>query len=392
MSVLQLLKDKKINFSRLITHEFDFYEAEKVFPEIKEGKEDYLGVILKYGGDIDTGTRSIIGNVDTKRGGSPVKAGMIGAGNYASTMLLPFLKGKIDLVGIATATGINAQDKAKKFGFNYATTDYKEMLSDPDINTVLIATRHNQHAKMVIDALDKGKNVYVEKPLAISVEELKSISASFSTGKSLLMVGFNRRYSASVQFLKKQLQKNIAYSVYYQINAGFIPMDKWYQAPDQGGRIIGELGHFIDTLQYLLDAQPVEVFANSTSVAGMPEQDNTFITVKFNNGSTCVLAYLADGDKNYSKEKILITGYRTCIEFDNFKTITVYKDGKNSSRKFLTIDKGQQEEMSVLIDSVKSGTMPVAFESLLLNTYTTILAIESIKTKTSFRININDLL
>jgi polar amino acid transport system substrate-binding protein len=392
MSILQLLKDKKINFAKLITHEFDFYEAEKVFPEIKEGKEEYLGVVLKYGADVDLKQRSIIGNAIPQRSGNQVKAGMIGAGNYASTMLLPFLKGKIDLVGIATATGINAQDKAKKFGFNYATTDYKGMLEDQDINTVLIATRHNQHAKMVIDAFNKGKNVYVEKPLAISVEELKSISGSFSANKCLLMVGFNRRYSTSVQFLKKQLKKNVPYSVYYQINAGFIPMDKWYQAPEQGGRIIGEVGHFIDTLQYLLDAEPVEVFANSTSVAGMPEQDNSFITVKFNNGSTCVLAYLADGDKNYSKEKILITGNRTCIEFDNFKSVTVYKDGKSSKKTFLTIDKGQRQEMQVLVDSVKSGIMPVAFESLMLNTYTTILAIESTKTKTSFKINSNELI
>ncbi len=165
----------------------------------------------------------------------------------------------------------------------------------------------------------------------------------------------NRRFSSSVQFLKKQLKKNIPYSVYYQVNAGFIPMDKWYQSPDQGGRIIGEVCHFIDTLQYLLDAEPIEVFANSTSVAGMPEQDNTFITVKFSNGSTCVLAYLADGDKNYSKEKILITGYRTNIEFDNFKSVTVYKDGKTSKKKFLTIDKGQKNEMSVLIDSLQIG-------------------------------------
>jgi predicted dehydrogenase len=392
MSVLQLLKDKKIDFSKLITHEFDFYESEKIFPEIKEGKEEYLGVILKYGADVDLNKRSISDKTNSKRSESLVKAGMIGAGNYASTMLLPFLKGKIDLVGIATATGINAQDKANKFGFSYATTDYKEMLEDTNINTVLIATRHNQHAKMVIDSLDKGKNVYVEKPLAISVEELKSISKSFSANKCMLMVGFNRRYSASVQFLKKQLQKNIAYSVYYQINAGFIPMDKWYQSPEQGGRVIGEVCHFIDTLQYLLDSEPTEVFANSTSVAGMPEQDNTFITIKFDNGSTCVLAYLADGDKNYSKEKILITGYRTNIEFDNFKTVTVFKDGKTSKKKFLTIDKGQQQEMSVLIDSVKSGIMPVTFESILLNTYTTILAIESIKSKAGFKISINDLL
>ena len=392
MSVLQLLKDKKINFSRLITHEFDFYEAEKVFPKIKEGKEEYLGVILKYGAEVDFKRRNITGNVSSKRGETKIKAGMIGAGNYASTMLLPFLKGKIDLVGIATATGINAQDKAKKFGFSYATTDYKEMLSDPNINTVLIATRHNQHARMVVDALIKGKNVYVEKPLAISVAELKSIAESFSNKSQILMVGYNRRYSSSVQFLKKQLQKNIAYSVYYQINAGFIPMDKWYQSPEQGGRIIGEVGHFVDTLQYLMDAEPTEVFANSTSVAGMPEQDNTFITIKFNNGSTCVLAYLADGDKIFSKEKILITGYRTNIEFDNFKSVTVYKDGRSSKKKFLTIDKGQKQEMTVLVDSVKSGTLPVSFESLLLNTYTTILAIESIKTQTNFKISIKDLL
>jgi predicted dehydrogenase/threonine dehydrogenase-like Zn-dependent dehydrogenase len=391
MSVLQLLKDKKLNFSRLITHEFDFYESEKVFPEIKEGKEDYLGVILKYGGDVDLKQRTIAGKGSPKSSGSKVKAGMIGAGNYASTMLLPFLKGKVDLIGIATATGINAQDKAKKFGFSYATTDYKEMLADNDVNTVLIATRHNQHARMVLDSLDKAKNVYVEKPLAISVDELKSISKSFSANKGLLMVGFNRRYSASIQYLKKQLQKNVAYSVYYQINAGFIPMDKWYQSPEQGGRIIGEAGHFIDTLQYLLDADPTEVYANTTPVAGMPEQDNAFITVKFSNGSTCVLAYLADGDKNYSKEKMLITGYRTCIEFDNFKSVTVYKDGKTSVKKFMQIDKGQQEEMSVLVRAVESGIMPVAIESLLLNTYTTILAIESIKTKTNFRINIKDL-
>jgi predicted dehydrogenase/threonine dehydrogenase-like Zn-dependent dehydrogenase len=392
MSILQLLKDKKLNFLKLITHEFDFYDSEKVFPEIKEGKEDYLGVILKYGAEVDLKRKTIINKGGPGNRENQLKAGMIGAGNYASTMLLPFLKGKADLVGIATATGINAQDKAKKFGFKYATTDYKEMLSDTEINTVLIATRHNQHARMVIDALDKKKNVYVEKPLAISVEELKSIAASYTASNCLLMVGYNRRYSVSVQYLKKQLKRNVPYSIYYQINAGFIPMDKWYQSPEQGGRIIGEVGHFVDTLQYLLDAEPVEVFANSTSVAGMPEQDNTFITVKFSNGSSCVLAYLADGDKSYSKEKMLITGYRTCIEFDNFKTITVYKDGKTSKKKFLQIDKGQQQEMSVLIDAVKSGTMPVSFETLLLNTYTTIQAIESIKTKASFSVNIKDLL
>jgi predicted dehydrogenase/threonine dehydrogenase-like Zn-dependent dehydrogenase len=391
MSVLQLLKDQKISFKNLISHEFNFSESETVFPKIKDGKEEYLGVVLKYNGDVSTEVKSIHLKNLSSENPQEIRAGMIGAGNYASTMLLPFLKGKVDLVGIATATGINAKDKAKKFGFNYATTDYKGMLADKEINTVLIATRHNQHAKMVTDALENGKNVYVEKPLAISLNELRSVAKTYSESGKILMVGYNRRFSSSVQFLKKQLKKDVAYSVFYQVNAGFIPMDKWYQSPEQGGRIIGEACHFIDTLQYLLDADPVEVFANSTSVNGMPDQDNIFITIKFTNGSSCVLAYVADGDKNYSKEKILITGYRTNIEFDNFKSITTYKDGKVSKKKFLSLDKGQETEMNVLIDSIKTGKMPVPVNSLLLNTYATIMAIESLKTRQSYSINLEDL-
>jgi predicted dehydrogenase len=245
---------------------------------------------------------------------------------------------------------------------------------------------------MVVDALDKSKNVYVEKPLAISVQELKAIAKSYTAKEQLLMVGYNRRYATSVQYLKKQLKGNIPYSIYYQVNAGFIPMDKWYQAPEQGGRVIGEVCHFIDTIQYLLDADPVEIFASSTAVGGMPEQDNTFITIKFSNGSSCVIAYLADGDKKYSKEKILITGYRTNIEFDNFKTVTVFKDGNTSKKQFFMIDKGQQEEMKALAKAVKTGTAPISFHSLLLNSYAAILAVQSIQTKRSYTASIEDLI
>ncbi len=391
MSVLQLLKDGRLNLSQLITHEYDFSESEKVFIEIKEGKSDYLGVVLKYNSDIDRIKKLVNKNTKTSNKADQAKIGVIGAGNYASTMLLPFLADKADMVGIATATGINAQDKAKKFGFNYATTDYKEMLADKDINTVLIATRHNQHASMVIEALKNKKNVYVEKPLAISLEELKNISEVLTGSNNSIMVGYNRRYSSSIRYLKEHLKNTVAYSVYYQINAGYIPMDKWYQSPDQGGRIIGEVCHFIDTLQYLLGSDPEEVFASATPVGGMPDQDNTFITIKFTNGSSCVLAYLADGDKNYSKEKILITGYRTNIEFDNFKSVDIYKDGKKSGKKFMMIDKGQKNEMSAFVDSLKTGKMPVPFDSLLLNTYTSIMAVESLKTKLSYKLKLEDI-
>lgn len=391
-SVLQLLKDGKINFSKLITHEFDFNNCEKAFMEIKEEKEDYLGVVLKYDVNPDKTTSRIEVLNGPKEKLNETRIGVIGAGNYACTMLLPFLKEQANLIGIATATGINAKDKAKKFGFRYATTDYHQLLDDPEINTAIIATRHNQHAKMVVDGLNKGKNIYVEKPLGISVQQLKDIAASFLSKNLLLMVGYNRRYSPSIQYLKKELKKDHQYSIYYQINAGFIPNDKWYQSPEQGGRIIGEVSHFIDTIQYLLDADPISVFASSTSVHGMPEQDNTFITITFSNQSTCVIAYLADGDKKYSKEKILITGFQTNIEFDNFKTVSVYKNGKSSVKKFLMINKGQKEEMSVLKKSISDGTMPIPFNSLLLNTYTAILAVKSLQTKRNYPVALADII
>ena len=391
-SILQLLKDGKLNFSKLITHEFDFNSCEKAFMDIKEGKEDYLGVVLKYDSNVDSTTRRVVVSTGIKSKSGKAKIGVIGAGNYACTMLLPFLKGQSELIGIATATGINAKDKANKFGFKYATTDYHEMLTDPEINTVVIATRHNQHARMVSDSLNKGKNVYVEKPLAISREQLRDISKSYLSQDLLLMVGYNRRYAPSIQFLKKQLKENLPYSIYYQVNAGFIPKDKWYQSPEQGGRIIGEVSHFIDTIQFLLNADPVDVYASSTASNGMPDQDNTFITIRFSNGSTCVIGYLADGDKKYSKEKILITGYQNNIEFDNFKTVTVYKNGKASTKKFLMIDKGQKEEMSVLSDSIEKNVQPISFNSLILNTYTAILAVKSIQTKMSYPVSLAEII
>jgi polar amino acid transport system substrate-binding protein len=388
-----LLKDGFISFSGLITHEFTFLQSPQVFSDIKDSKEDFLGVVLKYDQDNSGSIRKIDLENQKHLQSDQVNIGVIGAGNYASTMLIPFLKenSNSNLVGIATATGINAKDKARKFGFNYATTDYNDVINDPAINSVLIATRHNQHAKMVMDAFASGKHVYVEKPLAITIDELKAIFQLNSGKDQLLMVGYNRRFASSINFLKSQLKKNIPYSVYYQVNAGYMPKEAWYQSEEQGGRVIGEVCHFIDTLQYLLDAEPVEVFMSSTLVSDMPEQDNSFITIRFSNNSTGVIAYLADGDKKYPKEKISVTGYRTNIEFDNFKSVTVYKDGKITKKKFFIIDKGQKKEMSEFVNAVKTGKAPISFNSLILTTYSSIMAIESLRSKKSYKISIDNL-
>lgn len=387
-SILQLLKDGKITFKNLITHEVNIADTEALFESMKEDRDNYLGVIIEYEDNIDLRLKTISIN-DTKVSPGKLIIGGIGAGNYASTMLYPFLKDQnaVVLKGLATATGINAKDKAQKFGFNYATTDYKTLINDKDINTLIIATRHNQHASMVIEGLRAGKNVYVEKPLAINFDEIKNVYKVVNETNGLLMVGYNRRYSPSIQYLKKQLNSRVPYSIYYQVNAGFVSSDNWYQSPIQGGRLIGEVCHFVDTLQYLLEANPVEVYANFSEIAGTPNQDNTFITIKFDNGSSCVIAYLSDGNTNYSKEKMLITGFHTNIEFDNFKLIKVFKSGKSTKKSFLSCDKGQRKEIKAFSNSFSGETQPVDTESLILSTLVTIMAVESIKTGKSFRIS-----
>ena len=391
-SILQLLKDGSISLKNLITHEVNLTDTEKLFKNIKEDKDNYLGVILNYENNVDLAFKTIPIK-DTKILFGKLVIGGIGAGNYASTMLYPFLKNKKGVVfkGIATATGINAKDKAQKFGFNYATTDYKSLLIDKEINTLLIATRHNQHASMVTEGLCAGKNIYVEKPLAINLEELKKIKEALEENGNLVMVGYNRRYAPSIQYLKKQLNSSVPYSIYYQVNAGYVPRDNWYQSPEQGGRIIGECGHFIDTLQYLLDANPIEVFASSTIKADMPQQDNTNITIKFDNGSSCVIAYLADGDKKYSKEKMLITGFRTNIEFENFKTIKVFKNGKGIKKSFMSLDKGQKEEMKVFINSFLQGVQPTSTNNLLINSLTTIYAAKSLQNNQKYKLSLSSI-
>ena len=391
-SIIKLLELKKIDLSKLITHEFNFLEAEDAYSSIKDGKEKYLGVILKY----DTSKEHKIKKIELSKTlvkPDTISLGVIGAGNYPSTMLFPYLTGRKDvkLTGICTATGINAKSKAEKFKFDYATTDYHSLIQDEKINTVLIATRHNQHAQMIIDAIKNKKNVYVEKPLAINIDELKEINKNYQKSNINIMVGYNRRYAPSIQYIKKQLKPSSTYSVYYQVNAGYIPKDNWYQSPEQGGRIIGEACHFIDTLQFLLESDPVSVYAESTPTQDMPEQDNIFITLKFKNGSTAVIAYLADGDKKYSKEKIIITGFRMNIEFDNFKKIKIWKNGKTTEKKYIIIDKGQKNEMITFINSFKEGKCPINYNSLLINTLTTIQAIKSLKTKTKIDLSLSDI-
>jgi len=391
ISVLNLLKQKRISFKSLISQQNDFQDAVQIYNELTKNKRNKLGIVWKYN-EITDADNIVEFEKKTDSTNDAIRIGAIGMGNYSSTMLFPFLVNNNDVsfIGVATLEGLTAFDKARSYKFDYATTDYKRLINDEEINTIFITTRHNLHSKFVKESLDCNKNVFVEKPLALNEMELKNITTSIikNKGKNTISVGYNRRFSPAIIYLKGLLEKGYPYTIQYNVNSGFIPSDNWYQHPDQGGRIIGECGHFIDTLQFLLDAHPVSVCASSTAVSDMPEQDNLNVIIKFSNQSTCILSYLSDGCDKFSKEKINIVGLRSNIEFDNFKKITVYQANKTFVKKFIVNDKGQKGQLKRFVDSIIKSESHIDITSLIYTSLCTFKMIESLNENVIKKIDI----
>jgi len=381
-AILSLLQQKKIDFQKLITHRFAFKDAEQAYARIVQGEDDFLGVTFFYDRLKEGRVKPI--ELRTKPlGEAKVSIGVIGAGNFAKTMLLPFLRKekKVVLDTVATATGISAKDTAIKFGFCKVCTDYKQILDNKAVNTVMILTRHSSHAAFVKESLAVGKNVYVEKPLCVNIEDLAEIENALMSSGCILMVGYNRRFSPAIKKLKKLIDSlGVPILVHYKVNAGFIPPDHWYQQPENGGRIIGEGCHFVDTLQFLTGSNPVSVYAAAvvSNDKSMPDQDNIVATIQFASGSVGILEYEADGDKNYPKEQIIVTGGRSNIFFDNFREIIHYRNGRKKKYSGF-FRKGHKEEMKMFVKSVESGMAAIPWESLKFTSLATQAIIDSYK-------------
>jgi len=343
---------------------------------------------------------------------------MIGAGQFAKGTLLPAIKKvKIpyDLIGVATASGHSGKHTAKKFGFNYCTTNYKEILNDKDINLVLITTKHGLHAKFVIESLKAGKDVFVEKPLCLNEQELNEIIEVYNKVNSelgtqnsdiknsdsglktqdsgqLLAVGFNRSFSPYTKFIKKELGEiNEPIVINCRVNAGYIPKDSWVNDRQQGGgRIIGEVCHFVDLIQYLSDSLIEEVYAVSISGGIDPvlEKDNLAINLKMENGSVGNIVYVANGDKSFSRERVEIFGKRSVGVINNFKSANFTRNSKIKKKKsYMTIDRGHTGEMESLFKAVKEGkNFPVSFEKYVNTTLTTFRIENSLKTEKPVKI------
>jgi len=390
-SFLGLISEGKITPKELITHTFDFEEAMKAY-DLLEGrvKEKYLGIVLTYKNDVDIKEHKII-----KRTSKPIKQdkvniGLIGAGNFTKSVILPNLQ-KVDgyeLVGLCTATGVSANSVGKKYDFKYITTSSDEIFQNSEINSVFVTTRHNEHAKAVLNAIKYKKHIFVEKPLCIYEEELEAIKEAYD-GSVIVQVGFNRRFAPLIEKLKKELA-NSSMSINYRVNAGIIPKDVWIQDRGiGGGRIIGEVCHFIDTCSYLIGSEVEEVIAFdiTKSDKSIPDEDNVSILLKYKNGSTATITYFAYGDSSMPKEYIEVFANGVSAVLNDFRELIIYKNGKKERTKTANQDKGFVNEFKAFKDAVKNGVEAVSFESIYNTTKTTFKILESLKSKKVIKID-----
>jgi predicted dehydrogenase/threonine dehydrogenase-like Zn-dependent dehydrogenase len=302
-----------------------------------------------------------------------LRLGFIGAGNYASSMLLPHLAENehVELSHVATATSLSTVNAQRKFGFTRASTDVEAVLMDEAIDAVFIVTRHRSHADLTCRALEQGKAVFVEKPLALTDEELvRILDVVDATGNDRLMVGFNRRFAPMLRDLRLRFGRPKGATVArYHVNAGQLPADSWYRNREEGTRFDGEGGHFIDTLSWWLDACPAEVFATRTG-----DREDVVVSLRFADDSVATITYVTTGHQRYPKETFDASAGGVTARLDNFRRATVWKGRTHRSKRTIgAIDKGQRGEVEAFVESARSGgPMPISLASLVATTKATL--------------------
>lgn len=378
VSFLELVAREKIKLGALISHRFPISEADAAYKLVADGnKKSLIGLVLDYDHEKNHASSIILekamGKKHSKK--SEIYLGIIGAGQFAQGILLPALKevNGIRFHAFATGSGLTAVNVAQKYKASLCTSDYREILNDPSVDAVLIETRHDSHADMVVEALEAGKHCFVEKPLATDEDGLNRIITAHHDSKGILLTGFNRRFSALSQRLREEMS-GPKLIMQYRINAGYIPGSHWHQDKEiGGGRIVGEVCHFIDLMQYICGADPVAVTAvalidgNATS-----DPDNVIISLSFNDGSIGTIAYVASGDPAFSKERLEIFGGGRVGIIDNWRKLMIQGHGKKISRRYwLQAEKGFRQEMAAFIKGVRQGVSPIPVNSLAATTRAT---------------------
>ena len=388
-AVLDMIASGSLNVQQIISHRYPITEAAKAY-DLITGKinEPFVGVVLTYpeyqgettfARSVEVGANSKV-KVQNSKG--KLQLGFVGAGNFAQGHLIPHLtKLDIDLVTAVTATPANARSVAEKFGFAEASTDSVDVIESDRTNALFIATQHDTHGDYVARALEAGKQVFVEKPLGINRQELERIREIGEKGNNRVMVGFNRRFSESFVAIKDHFNGvGEPLSIFYRVNAGHIPLSSWVQRPEQGGRIIGEGCHFIDTMQFLTGARIVrtDACAIRSENREVRNADTVTITITFDDGSIGTLHYFSNGAKSIPKEYCEVYGGGRTGIMDDFRRVTLASGTKSSLKKF-DGSKGHREEVIATIEAMKSGDpLPISFQSLYDTTLATIEAVEKL--------------
>jgi predicted dehydrogenase/threonine dehydrogenase-like Zn-dependent dehydrogenase len=389
-SFADLMAASKVVVHPLITHRFSIENAAGAY-ELITGKrgEPFLGVLLTYPGNSgqqpEASGQKIVFEHRQPAASSQLALGVLGSGNYATAVFLPNVAavGAALRCGIASASGLSATHAARRFGFAYATSSEQQVLDDPQVNLLAILTRHNSHARQVLAGLERGKNVFCEKPLAINDAELDTIAEALEKpGAPLLMVGFNRRF-APFAIQLKQFFANCGepLAMHYRVNAGPLPHTHWLHDPQVGGgRIIGEGCHFVDFLTFLVGAPPVSVSAQALPDNGRYHLDCVTLTFTFADGSLGTLNYLANGDKSFPKERVEVFGNGRVAVLDDFRNLELVRDGRRQFlRARLGQDKGHRAAWQAFLNAARTGeAAPIPYEHLVGVTRATFAAMRAL--------------
>ncbi|GAB3764282.1 bi-domain-containing oxidoreductase [Spirosoma pomorum] len=385
-AVLAFMQSGQLDVTALISAVVQFENYREIYERIgqrRQSREPMTALLLSYSGVVDRHTVQQIREVRPSAGAGVV--GVIGAGNFSSAILVPALKkAGADLRMIASQSGLSATLLARKFGIPYSTSDYTQLLDEQAIDLCVIATRHNSHARLAIEAMQAGKHVFVEKPLAITEAELNALVAMQQATGRMVMVGFNRRFAPLVEKMKALLggsqSGDVPMNVVMMMNAGAIPTTSWvHDRTIGGGRMLGEACHCVDLITFLTGSRVRSVFMNAMGKNPTETTDSGTLELHYENGSTGAVHYFANGSKAYAKERVEAYSLERTLVLDNFRTLTGYgfaRFSKQSGRQ----DKGHLVQMQRLIKQLRTGGEPlIPFTELVNSTQTMLAALQSLR-------------
>lgn len=382
-TILYSLSTGRVNVDNLITEVVELENYDSIYRNIGSSKS--IASILKYP-ENQVETTSIEQTLKITKplqyNSSKGVIGIIGAGNFTKMTMLPNMKKSGAIVKyIASSKGVSGTNLAKKFSISYSTTNYRKMLEDPEVDGIMIATRHNSHSYFVVEALKANKHVFVEKPLALNEKQLSHVVQAYKASEKNLVVGFNRRFSPHIQAIKKSLGDGSGLiNINATMNAGFIPKNTWiHDLEVGGGRIIGEACHYIDLCVFLAGSNVRSVCMSAMGRQPSTDTDNATILLKFENGSNAAVNYFSNGSKSYSKERIEVYSQERSYIVDNFRKTTGY--GVKGFKSLRTrINKGHEEQFNRYIEFLKTGNKPlIPIDQLINVAQTSFAAIESIQ-------------